>query len=306
MIAIFEILLPVFALLICGFLLGRTKLFDENSASKLINFVWYVAIPALLFRSIASHPIPLDEMRLVASYYIAMYLVYAGMMLLGRWWFGQNRAEQTMFAFATCFANAGFIGIPVIEGAFGPDGLRLMLMIISFHSLTLLSVSSILVASHKTGRWSPIALINDIKTNPIVITLVIAISWSLFGLPYPDVLDRILAMPAAAAAPVGLFAVGLSLNQVKLDGDLKQAGVGTFASLIIMPLIVWAVGKYIFDLPDLWLGVATLYAALPGGLVPYSFALKEGLAPRRVASLILLTMIFAPLTLSYIIWVFIP
>ena len=302
MLAIFEIILPVFLLLLCGFLLGKTKLFDDQSADKLIAFVWWVAIPALLFRSLAAKPLPLEELVLVGSYYAGMYLVYATAMLVGRWLLGHNRAEQAMFAFATCFANAGFVGIPVLGGAFGDEGVRLLLIIISFHSLTLIPVSSILVSSHQTGRWSGRAVVDALKGNPVLVALLIALTWSLAGIPYPDVLDRILEMPAAAAAPVGLFAVGLSLTQVRLEGDIRQAGVGALGSMIVMPLIIWLTGKYLFDLPPLWLGVATLYAALPTGLIPYTFALRHNLAPRRVASMILLTMMIAPVTLSVLIW----
>ena len=70
----------------------------------------------------------------------------------------------------------------------------------------------------------------------------------------------------------------------------------------MMPLTIYLVGHFVFDLPALWLGVATLFAALPTGLMPYSFALQENLAPRRVASMILLTVILSPITLSFALW----
>ena len=121
-------------------------------------------------------------------------------------------------------------------------------------------------------------------------------------LPYPDWLDRILALPAAAAAPVGLFAVGLSLTGVKLAGDLPQASLGTIIKLLVMPVTAYLVGRYVFDLPLQWLGVVTLFAALPAGLIPYTFALKEKLAPRRVASMILISLTLAPITLFTVMW----
>ena len=70
----------------------------------------------------------------------------------------------------------------------------------------------------------------------------------------------------------------------------------------MMPVAVYSVGRFVFDLPALWLGVATLFAALPTGIMPYTFALKERLAPRRVASIILLSVILSPITLSVALW----
>lgn len=297
MLEIFTILAPVFLLLAAGYGLGHTRLFNEEHASALISFVWYLAIPALLFRLVASQPLPLDELKLIASYYFAVYIIYVLVMLLGRVIFQQSSDEQAMFAFASCFANAGFIGIPILGGVYGQEGVRLLLILLSFHSLTLLPVTSMIVNHHRQGRFSLTAVLASLKDNPIILALMFGLGWSAVGFPYPIWLDRILALPAGAAAPVGLFAVGLSLTGVKLAGDLPQAGLGTLIKLLIMPVTAFLVGRYVFDLPLLWLGVVTLFAALPGGLVPYTFALKENLAPRRVASLILISVSLAPITL---------
>ncbi len=302
MLEIFTILAPVFLLLAAGYGLGHTRLFNEEHASALISFVWYVAIPALMFRLLASQALPMNELSLIASYYLAVYMIYALVMLLGRVIFKQSSDEQAMFAFATCFANAGFIGIPILGGVYGEEGVRLLLILLSFHSLTLLPITSMIVNRYRLGRVSPVAVLASLKDNPIIVALMLGLGWSAIGWPVPIWLDRILALPAGAAAPVGLFAVGLSLTGVRLAGDLPQAGLGTLIKLLVMPVTAFLVGRYVFDLPPMWLGVVTLFAALPGGLVPYTFALKENLAPRRVASLILFSVSLAPLTLFVAMW----
>jgi len=302
MIEILTILAPVFLLMAMGYALGHTRLFNEEHASALIAFVWYLAIPALLFRFMASRPLPIDELLLIASYYCAMYMVYILAMFAGRFIFKQSGDEQGMFAFASCFSNAGFVGIPILGGMFGDEGVRLLLILLSFHSLTLLPITSMIVYRHRTGKLSPASVFASLKDNPIILALLIGLGWSMMALPYPDWLDRILALPAAAAAPVGLFAVGLSLTGVKLAGDLPQASLGTIIKLLIMPVTAYLVGRYVFDLPLQWLGVVTLFAALPAGLIPYTFALKEKLAPRRVASMILISITLAPFTLFIVMW----
>jgi predicted permease len=302
MLEIFTILAPVFLLMATGYALGHTRLFDEAKAAALIAFVWYVAVPALLFRLLASRALPVDELLLIASYYFAIFVVYGLVMLAGRILFKQSADEQGMFAFASCFANGGFVGIPILNGVYGEEGVRLLLILVSFHSLTLLPVTGMIVERYRAGRFRSADLLSSLKDNPIILTLVIGFGWSAMAMPYPVWLDRILALPAAAAAPVGLFAVGLSLTGVRLAGDLPQAGLGTFFKLLVMPVMVYLVGRYVFDLPALWLGVATLFAALPTGIMPYTFALKERLAPRRVASIILLSVTLSPITLFIALW----
>ncbi len=239
---------------------------------------------------------------LIASYYSSMFVVYALVLLAGRYLFKQAADEQAMFAFASCFANAGFVGIPILQGVYGDEGVRLLLILLSFHSLSLLIVTSMIVEHHQPGKFSLATILISLKDNPIILALVAGLGWSALALPYPDLLDQILKLPAAAAAPVGLFAIGLSLTGVKLAGDLPQAGLGTFFKLLVMPVAAYVVGRYVFDLSSLWLGVVTLFAALPTGLIPYTYALKRNLAPRRVASVILFSVTLAPLSLFVVMW----
>jgi len=110
----------------------------------------------------------------------------------------------------------------------------------------------------------------------------------------------------------GFLTISPHLNQG--IGDTVRAGIpfflvtqclaclGTIFKLLVMPVMAYLVGRYVFDLPLQWLGVVTLFAALPAGLIPYTFALKEKLAPRRVASMILISITLAPITLFIAMW----
>ena len=73
------IILPVFSLMLAGYLLGRTSLFPEGSgaAHSLSTYVWYVAIPALLIKLIANNTLPdSSELVWIGSYYACLYAIY--------------------------------------------------------------------------------------------------------------------------------------------------------------------------------------------------------------------------------------
>jgi hypothetical protein len=46
------------------------------------------------------------------------------------------------------------------------------------------------------------------------------------------------------------------------------------AKLILLPLAVYALGTWVFGLPPLWIGVATIFAAMPTGIKAYLFATR--------------------------------
>ncbi len=303
---IFTIIAPVFIIMMLGFGLGKTKLFPEGSAPILISFVWYVAIPALLFRALAPKELPqASEMLLVLSYYGALYVVYMLAMLLTRLLFGLSTAEQGTFAFVTCFGNAGFIGIPIVEGVYGEEGVRLLLMLVSFHSLTLLPVTTVVVEralNQGNGTNILATTFKSVRQNPIIIALVAGLSWSALHIPVPIWLDKVLELPAVAAAPVGLFAVGLSLSRVQIAGNITHAVLAVALKLAVLPLAVFVTTYFLVGLPAMWCVVATLMAALPSGMIPYSFATKYGIGARRVATAVLISTAASAFTLSVVLF----
>ena len=65
-----EVILPVFGLVICGYLVGKTSILDEPGINGLTNFVFYVAIPVLMFRSILISEFPgIEDMGILLAYY---------------------------------------------------------------------------------------------------------------------------------------------------------------------------------------------------------------------------------------------
>ena len=299
---ILTIIAPVFLLIMLGYGLGRTRLFPEGSSAILIAFVWYIAIPALLFRSIAPRDLPhADELVLVAGYYSSLYVLYALAVLVAKYLFRLTMAEQGIFALSACFANGGFIGIPILEGAYGAEGVRLLLLLLSFHSLTLLPVTTIIVERAKNNTEGPGILVRtfmSIRQNPIIIALITGLTWSALSLPFPMWLDRLTALPAAAAAPVGLFAAGLALSRVEIAGDIMQAALATVIKLLLLPALVFVVCQFVIGLSPVWVGSATLMAALPSGMVAYSFATQHGVGSRRAATTVLISTAASAVTLS--------
>jgi len=290
-----------------GWALGRTPLFSEPAgqegayAAVLIKYVNYVAIPALLIWSLAGRELPsLSESKLVLGYYAAMYLAYAFVvMVLGRA-FGQTLEQRAMYALVGCFANIGFTGLPLAQSFYGDEGVRLFLVIMSFHSLTLIPITLFLVEKSRaanTGVGALARVFAGMQTNPVLLALAVGLIWSALGVPFPDWLARILSFPAQSAAPVGLFVGGLALSRVKPEGDLKQVAAIVVVKLLLIPLMVWGMTRHVLGLPDLWVHIAVTVAALPAGLIPYMLAAKMNVAPRRAASAMLISAPLSAITL---------
>lgn len=302
---VLTVIAPVFILLMLGYGLGRTRIFPEGTSAALIAFVWYVAIPAMLFRSLASKHLPgAEEWVFVGGYYGSIFFVYFIAMMIARFVFRLTLAEQGVFAFSSCFANGGFIGLPIVGGAYGDEGVHMLLVILSFHSLSLITTSTIIVERAKNSADGPgmwVRTFQSVRQNPIILGLLAGLLWSGLELPFPLWFDRIFALPAEAAAPTGLFALGLSLTRVKLAGDLVQSATAAALKLFLIPATVFVVTRHMLGLSDTWVGIATLTAALPTGMMPYTFGTQYQVGARRAASTVILSTATSAITLSLVL-----
>lgn len=301
-----EIIAPVFAMMFLGYCLGWTRFFPPDAARALMRFVWYVAIPALMFKSLAGKGVPDDgEVMSLVGYYVALYAVYLFTIATLLWVFKVKGAENAMLTLTAVFSNGGFIGIPVILSAFGEEGLHILLLILSFHSMTLVPLTTFLVVRDQQSESSALVILfqsfKSVLQSPLILALLAGMTVSIMGWQIPSVIDRFLAMPADAAAPCGLFAAGAALARVRLQGDLVPAFFLSAVKLAILPISVYAFGVYVFHLPTLWVTVATIFASMPTGSVAYSMAENYGLAPRRAASVVLISTGLSMISLSFIV-----
>ena len=306
MTTVFAIVLPIFGLIALGVIGGKSRLFPESAVNGLNNFVLYVAVPALLFRTIVRAQ-PLDNLNLdvAYAYYLGSFAVLGAALLFGRGVFKLRDGEQASFAMGTMFANTSLLGIPIVFAAYGEAGLVPLMVIITFHSLVF---STIFFTLHDLGKagavgWAGTARLagRSIVTNPVIIAVAVGFAWSILGFGLPGPVSTIIDMLADATIPAALFALGAVLAGFRVAGNIPQASVMAGFKLIVHPLVVFVAARTLFDLSDLELAVVTITAALPGGLMVFLIAQSYGVYVSRAASSLVIGTAGGLVTLSILL-----
>jgi malonate transporter len=106
MATILGIVLPVFGVILAGYLVARTRLFDEAAIRGLSNFVFWVAIPALLFRTLARGAVDQGaDFSIAYAYFLACGIHFLIALALGRWALRRDGAEAALMAMGAVFSN---------------------------------------------------------------------------------------------------------------------------------------------------------------------------------------------------------
>src|SRR4051794_17664241 len=109
---VLEVTLPVFGLVFCGFFGARGGLLPERAVDGLNAFVFWFALPAMLFRVVALRPITeLIELRFIGGYVLAELVVFALCAAIARRGAfdaaGTAPAQSTAYALTATHGNVG-------------------------------------------------------------------------------------------------------------------------------------------------------------------------------------------------------
>ncbi|MDH3695411.1 MAG: AEC family transporter, partial [Gammaproteobacteria bacterium] len=206
-------------------------------------------------------------------------------------------------------SNTVLLGIPLILTAFGEQASVPIFLIIYFHSFLLMpTVTTIIELGQGRGKsigqlW--LSTFKSLFTNPVILGLFAGMSFNLLNLPIPHAIDSVAQMLGAAATPGALFAMGASLSQYRVAGNLPAAGVLSVLKLVIHPLIVWLLAVFAFDIEPLWIAVAVVMAAMPTGVNMYLFAQRYKVAVAVATTTVLLCTALSIVTLSGLLFLLI-
>ena len=270
MLHVLAIVAPVFGLMALGFVAQLSGYVSTRTGEGLSEFVFSVAVPALIFKTLTAAELPAEQpWGYWMAYFGGVILVWTAGSLMARRMFGVGAVEGVVAGFCASQANTVFVGVPLILEAYGPTGAVPLFLLIAIH-LPLMVTAAMLLAEGRTARLGRVG--RQILGNPILLGIGVSVLFKVLALPVPAPVKSMVDTLGSAASPCALFAMGMALRRYGLGA---QAGLATAISalkLVLHPLLVYGLARWVFPMPPVWAGVAVLFAASPCGINAYLFA----------------------------------
>ncbi len=300
------VVLPVFGLVLLGYGVARSPVLDAGGVRGLANFVGWIGIPALLFRTMAVDAAGQGfEAGILVTYFGSCAAVAVLAMIAAAALFRLRLDGLAIFGMGATYGNTVLLGVPLVQAAFGGAGMAVLLRIIALHSALLIPTTSLLVEIGRGGagvwRRLPTVFAGAVLRNPIILALLAGFAWRLTGQPLPGPIDRVTAMLSGAASTLALFALGASLAGFRLTGNVRQAAAVATFKLAVHPAATWLVASRLLHLSPLAVTIATLSAALPTGANVFILARQYQCEQEASASAIVISTALSALTLSVLI-----
>lgn len=305
--AIIEIVLPVFGVILCGYVVGKTPLLGPQGLKGFSNFVFCVAVPALMFRALAKGTTAeAADFGIVYAYFIGCMIVFVIAFLVGRLAFRLPMPELGIFGMASVFSNTVMLAIPLSYTVFGDAGLVQIMLIITFHSMILIPIATVVVEIGRgEGAGNPLRIAGStivaLAKNPVIISMVAGISWAATGWDIPGPVDRFLGLLGSGGVPCALFALGATLTTFRLGGEARQSAALLALKLVVHPAAAWVLATQVFVLEPLPAAVAVMTAALPTGINVFILAQHYDHYATRAATAVLASTALSAVTVAFLL-----
>jgi malonate transporter len=180
MLELLGILVPVFGLIGLGYGARAVGLLGPRAGEGLSEFVFVLAVPTLIFRTMAEAKLPdAQPWGFWLAYFAALAIVWAIGTVAARALFAQDHATSVVAGFAAGQSNTVMVGIPLILRAFGEAGAAPLFLLIAVHLPLILVVAT--AAIEGADRIDPRDLARRLALNPILLGLAVGLLWRWTG-----------------------------------------------------------------------------------------------------------------------------
>ncbi len=306
----------MFFIVIFGAVLKKTGVLKEESRSVITDLVLYGFLPCNIINSFRME-FNLDILKKFALVLGISLLVQAISYILSRILFNWRPAEiKGVMQYCTIVSNSGFLGLPLVEGVYGAEGMMYASVFIIPMRVMMWSAG---IACFTTSPDMK-SVIKKVAVHPCIIAVYIGLALLIFQRP----LDSLYQGLVLNAGPLG---TAIQILVQALDKSIRSVGGCTTASTMlligtmvadveprdmlnrdvawitvirlgILPFIV-LIGCKMFCVDSLLTGVCVLITGMPAGSTGAILAAKYGgdyvFATKCVVVSTLISMVTIPL-----------
>ncbi|NIF03721.1 AEC family transporter [Pantoea sp. Acro-805] len=294
-------LLPVMFLIAMGYMLRARNLIDIQFwlPCEKLNYFWF--FPALMFLQVATAH--LNDFPLKPIAWSVLGAVALGAFTLWAW---RGLCKQSGPVFSSVIQGAlrpnTYIGVAAAAATYGSTGLTVTSISIAL-AIPLLNIASIIILMYygQGTRPAQSQILRALVKNPVIISVVAGLLYNISHLTLPHLLTNILHILGEASLPLGLLAVGASL-------DLKAARTchgavlqSTFVKLLLVPVVTLIIG-WLSGISGSVLATVVLFNALPCTPSAYIMSKLLGGDYRLSAGIISVQTVLAAITIPFVLF----
>ena len=227
---------PVFAVMIAGYIFRKIGLLNDEFVSVANKFVFKAALPCMVFLDLWAtdirHNFNGRYIGFCAAVTLISILVIWGMAK----WLLKDKSEVGAFVQVAYRSSAAILGIAFIQNVYGNSGMGPLMILgavplYNIFAVIILTFESNDEATKQDKSRIRSACINILK-NPIILGIVAGLLASLLNLQLPTMVTKSVDYMGRLASPLALLAIGAGFEGKKALAKMKSSIAASMIKLI--------------------------------------------------------------------------
>ena len=315
------IILTLFFLMICGYICRKTKIIDDKASKALSRLIVSIGQPMMIIGALNNVKFSQENLTVawqVLLISLVMHVLMAAMaLLICKPMRKKDLNRAKVFEFSLVFANAGFIGFPILDSIFGNGiGSFMGAFYVVVFNLFLWTWGILILAREREDiKLTPKKIFINYGTVPCAIGIllfllqpyIVPAEGSVLAPAY-DALSQFFNYLGSLCTPISVLVTGALLATMPLSDMFKNVRlyVHSGIKLIIFPIILCLLAK-IVGLNDTYVLLVTAMAGVPSAAMVTMLAelhdIEPGYASQTVGMTSILSTATLPLVMLFAQWV---
>ncbi|MBO4866715.1 MAG: AEC family transporter [Ruminococcus sp.] len=285
----------MFIILLIGLWCSLKGLITKEGNKQLSKVALYIVNPLLIFMSYQSEYSSRLLKGLLWSFLLSG-ISFGVMIALSTLIISKKRPEHSLERFSAVYSNCGFIGIPLIRGIYGDEGV--------LYLTAYITLFNILVWTH---GYMTMKESRDFKsfikaaTSPSVIAVFIGLIFYLAQIHLPEILHTSLKYVSDMNTPLAMLIAGSAAAQTNVLKALKNKGLYMVCAykLLLLPIVAFALVHFL-PAPHMVKMVVLIASACPVATTGTMFAIQFDKNPERCSEFFAVTTLLSGVTLPLV------
>ena len=287
----FNNLFPILLAALIGYALAKWLKINPRPLSQVI---FYVFSPILVFKLMTDSQLSNKDILRTLVFALILMAVIGGITWLIGGILKFDRKTLAAVMITSMFMNAGNYGLPLTSFAFGEAALAFASVFFVINAMFTNTVGIVIASS---GSMSVLNAIKGLLKFPAIYALALGILFLQFRWQLPSGLDRTVTLLSNAAIPCMLVLLGMQLVNIRLDGHVLPLILTSSMRLLIAPLLAIGLSR-LFRMSGPSYQAVVLEAAMPAAVLTTILATEFDAEPTFVTTVVLITTLLSPLTLT--------
>lgn len=223
----------ILILILVGYFTVKKGMFTKESLGSITSFLLYIVTPCLIVSSfLSAESGKLDGWTLLLAAVLPALSIVISIALSYLFFRKEPSGRRRVLRFSMIFCNVGFMGIPLVEGIVGNEGVLYGSFFIAVFNIFCWTYGYVMMGGGKVR-------LKALLLNPGVIGIVIGLPLYLLDVPVPALFVEPVELISALNTPLAMIVVGGYIAQVKLRAFVSDLAVYKMAvlRLVVAPLL---------------------------------------------------------------------